>query len=323
MEHWTYHKRAVSSRHAAARRARQLALGLGDATLALALADGFRAIDQLLAAWVVWDGVADVRAMLAPEVNAELERVGTAISDILYESPDRLRLLEDVAVIGDAAMAYTDAAIGVTDDDGVQILYRALFTRPEQPELVDMREAREDLEFMAWQARRVRQTLAVGDAAKEPQEAEGSTKTDLRRDSPTRIFIGHGHSREWYALKDFLTMQLHLDVEHFEAESTAGVLTVDRLQQMLETCTFAFIVLTAEDEAGDGSMRARQNAVHEVGLFQGHLGFGRAIPVLEDGCAEFSNIAGLGQLRFGKGKIEDAYEGVRRALAKAGISTPG
>ena len=38
--------------------------------------------------------------------------------------------------------------------------------------------------------------------------------------------------------------------------------------------------------------------MHEAGLFQGRLGFTRAIIMLEEGCEEFSNIEGLGQIRF-------------------------
>jgi predicted nucleotide-binding protein len=38
------------------------------------------------------------------------------------------------------------------------------------------------------------------------------------------------------------------------------------------------------------------NVIHEAGLFQGRLGFERAIILLEDGCEEFSNIQGYGQI---------------------------
>ena len=38
------------------------------------------------------------------------------------------------------------------------------------------------------------------------------------------------------------------------------------------------------------------------------LGFNRAIVLLEDGCEEFSNITGLGQIRFPKGDITAKFE---------------
>jgi predicted nucleotide-binding protein len=91
---------------------------------------------------------------------------------------------------------------------------------------------------------------------------------------------------------------------------------------MLDAAALAFVVLTAEDEAKDGTMRARMNVVHEAGLFQGRLGFNRAIVLLEDGCEEFSNIQGLGQIRFPKGNIKASFEEIRQVLEREGILEP-
>jgi predicted nucleotide-binding protein len=52
---------------------------------------------------------------------------------------------------------------------------------------------------------------------------------------------------------------------------------------MLDDASFAFLVLTAEDERSDATTQARTNVIHEVGLFQGRLGFERAIVLLEEG----------------------------------------
>jgi hypothetical protein len=48
--------------------------------------------------------------------------------------------------------------------------------------------------------------------------------------------------------------------------------------------------MTAEDAHADNTSHARENVVHEAGLFQGRLRFERAIILLEQGCAQFSNI---------------------------------
>ena len=74
--------------------------------------------------------------------------------------------------------------------------------------------------------------------------------------------------------------------------------------------------MTGEDEQTDGKVRARENVVHEVGLFQGKLGFSRAIVLLEEGCEEFSNIHGLGQIRFPKGNIAAKFEDIRAVLER-------
>jgi hypothetical protein len=51
----------------------------------------------------------------------------------------------------------------------------------------------------------------------------------------------------------------------------------------------------------------------------GRLGFTKAIILLEDGCEEFSNIEGLGQIRFPMGNISASFEGVRRVLEREGM----
>jgi predicted nucleotide-binding protein len=76
--------------------------------------------------------------------------------------------------------------------------------------------------------------------------------------------------------------------------------------------------MTAEDEQKDGKMNARLNVVHEAGLFQGRLGFRKAIVLLEEGCEEFSNIHGLGQIRFPKGDIGARFEKIREVLEREG-----
>ncbi|TIU44179.1 MAG: hypothetical protein E5W31_01590, partial [Mesorhizobium sp.] len=85
------------------------------------------------------------------------------------------------------------------------------------------------------------------------------------------------------------------------------------------SAAIAFIILTAEDEMKDGKLQARMNVIHEVGLFQGRLGFTRALVMLEEGCEEFSNIQGLGQLRFPVGNITASFEDVRRLLEREGL----
>lgn len=135
----------------------------------------------------------------------------------------------------------------------------------------------------------------------------------------TNVFIGHGRSHAWRDLKDFLQDRLRLPWDEFNRVPVAGVTNIARLSEMLDAAAIAFLVMTAEDEMSDGAIRARMNVVHEAGLFQGRLGFSRAIVMLEEGCEEFSNIDGLGQIRFPKGNISAAFEEVRRVLEREGL----
>jgi predicted nucleotide-binding protein len=135
---------------------------------------------------------------------------------------------------------------------------------------------------------------------------------------PSSIFIGHGRSTAWLSLARFFE-KLKLPWDEFNRIPTPGIHTKQRLDQMLNNAAVAFLVATAEDQEKGGAKRARENVVHEIGLFQGRLGFERAIVMLEEGCNEFSNIHGITQIRFPKGKIENSFEQVAWVLRRERI----
>jgi predicted nucleotide-binding protein len=135
----------------------------------------------------------------------------------------------------------------------------------------------------------------------------------------TNIFIGHGQSPVWRDLKDFIQDRTKLPWDEFNRVPVAGITNIARLSEMLDAASVAFLVMTAEDEMVTGDFQPRLNVIHEAGLFQGRLGFTRAIVLLEDGCEQFSNIDGLGQIRFPKGNISAVFEEIRRVLEREGL----
>lgn len=148
---------------------------------------------------------------------------------------------------------------------------------------------------------------------------ENQVDKSFGRGGKGRVFIGHGRSQIWRELKDFLQDRLALEWEEFNREAVAGFTTFERISKMLNSSRFAFLIMTAEDEYADNTTHARQNVIHEVGLFQGKLGPNKAIILLEEGCSEFSNIVGLSQIRFPKGSISAAFEEIRRVLERERI----
>lgn len=85
---------------------------------------------------------------------------------------------------------------------------------------------------------------------------------------------------------------------------------------MLASSSFAVLVMTAEDETAEGAFRARQNVIHEIGLFQGRLGFSRAIVLVEDAVELFSNLQGVQQIRYSQGNSRETFGDVLATLRR-------
>lgn len=135
----------------------------------------------------------------------------------------------------------------------------------------------------------------------------GSGELLIRPKDPVRVFIGHGRSQEWKKLKDHLTDLHRVEVEAYEVASRSGFSIREVLDSMLENSSLAFLVMTAEDLQDDGSSRARQNVVHEAGLFQGRLGFQRAVILREEGVESLSNLDGIQYIEFSKDNIREVF----------------
>lgn len=139
-----------------------------------------------------------------------------------------------------------------------------------------------------------------------------SAEANLLPLTPPTVFLGHGGSVQWRIVDEYLA-QLGYSVEKYETLSRVGYTIKEVLEEMLSKSDIAILVMTAEDEQGDGSVRARQNVVHETGLFQGHLGFRRTIVLLEEGTSDYSNIAGLQEIRY-------PANGIRAALGDIAVT---
>jgi predicted nucleotide-binding protein len=126
-------------------------------------------------------------------------------------------------------------------------------------------------------------------------------------ESMVRIFIGHGRNLLWRDLKDHLQDKHDFEVITYETGARAGHEIRDVLEEMLNKSSFAILVFTGENEDLEGKLHARENVIHELGLFQGKLGSRKAIVLLEEGVEKFSNIDGVQYLSFQKDNIKETY----------------
>jgi hypothetical protein len=130
------------------------------------------------------------------------------------------------------------------------------------------------------------------------------------------IFIGHGQSTQWRDLKDHLHEKHNYPIEAYEIGARAGHAVRDILEKMLDKSSFAILVMTGEDKDEKGNLHARDNVIHELGLFQGKLGFSKAIVLLEEDTQEFSNIQGMQQIRYSKGNIKETFGEILATLKR-------
>ena len=148
-------------------------------------------------------------------------------------------------------------------------------------------------------------------------EAEANSKDPPQTSDPeVAIFVGHGRSEQWRKLSDHLRDQHGYTVNAYETGARAGHTIRDILEDMTSQSTFAVLVFTGEDEQADGQVRARQNVVHETGLFQGKLGFSKAIVLLEEGVEGLSNLAGIQYISFSKGNIRETFGDVLATIRR-------
>jgi len=162
----------------------------------------------------------------------------------------------------------------------------------------------------------------VGDRGHEAFEriardvARGSDAESEPQRCPSGVFIAHGSSPLWRTVRDHLRDDLGLDVHHFEEAPHDSSEITTALGGYLRRCGFAVCVLTNEDLTAGGSRRARQNVVHEAGLFQGRYGFERVALLVEDDCELPSNLGGLVKHTFDGHHVEHAFASLLRHLLR-------
>jgi predicted nucleotide-binding protein len=152
-----------------------------------------------------------------------------------------------------------------------------------------------------------------------PMSVEQSLTAGIPTQSkPKCVFIGHGRSQLWARVRMYFQDELGLATVTYESKSHTGESIVPVLEEMLDQATFAVLILTAEDETRGDTRRARQNVVHEAGLFQGRLGFKKAVLLIQDGVETFTNVDGLQHISFSGEAVEQTFYELQRVLKREG-----
>ena len=129
------------------------------------------------------------------------------------------------------------------------------------------------------------------------------------------VFISHGHADLLkYQLKDFVQEKLGRTALILSEQPNNGLTIVEKLEVASEKCNKAIILLSKDDEMADGSMRSRQNVVHEIGFFQGKYGRKNVILLCEEGVELFTNISGIVYIKYDRDHFSEIFEQLRSEL---------
>lgn len=140
----------------------------------------------------------------------------------------------------------------------------------------------------------------------------GENKLEVER--KRKIFISHGRSVEWYKVQAYIEKDLNIPSLELAQEPNLGRTVLQKLNEEAEKCSVAVIVMTGDDLAADGEIRARENVMHEIGFFQGKYGLSNVILLHEAGVNIPSNIHGLVYIGFPKDTIEATFGALMREL---------
>jgi len=134
------------------------------------------------------------------------------------------------------------------------------------------------------------------------------------------VFIAHGSNEVVrHKVKDFIAERCGLNPIILRELPSGGMTLIEKLEKYGRTADYAIMILTCDDVAADGEVRARQNVIQELGWFQGVLGRDRTAILLQSGVERPSNMTGIVYLKFTGNDVELIFEDLRKELEATGL----
>jgi hypothetical protein len=233
-------------------------------------------------------------------VSAFRSCAGEVISEFYPQIPLAEEEIEDATGAGDV---FAAGMLGIVGSDALQT---------ELGALLGMSLAKHKLRYVGTRGHAELSTVTQ-QFLRSRDEARRHGKV------PNGVFVAHGRDSQWLAIKDFVQAEFRRPVFTFESGVWLSKEVTEALREYLDKCGFAICVLTAEDLTHDGQRVARQNVIHELGLFQGRYGFDRVLLLLEDGCDFSLRSAEHQTITFPRNGIDKTFWRLRRMLEAKSI----
>jgi predicted nucleotide-binding protein len=132
-------------------------------------------------------------------------------------------------------------------------------------------------------------------------------------DVPFKVFLTHGRSELWRSVERFINKTLDMDTVVLK-EQYRGCTIVEKLEDEADDCDCAVIVMTPDDKMENGTLRSRQNVIHEIGYLQALYSRHRVVILKEDEVEFFSNNFGVEYIEFTGDAISATFHLLREAL---------
>jgi predicted nucleotide-binding protein len=141
-----------------------------------------------------------------------------------------------------------------------------------------------------------------------------------------QVAIMHGHSRDYLKVKDYI-IESGFSQRVLIEEYSADTIFENFRNLIWDDIHCVIVILTKDDEMLNGSMRARQNVVFELGYCFGafdslpnaasYKPSDALIILSEKGVEIFADIDGLTRIEYEPGLIESKKEFIVNCLAKS------
>ena len=148
-------------------------------------------------------------------------------------------------------------------------------------------------------------------------EVRAHSELEVPTHSPERerrIFISHGIPPDWREVQEFIEKDLSIPTLELAQEPNRGRTVLQKLDEESDRCSYAVVVMTGDDRVQDGTSRARENVMHEIGYFQGKFGLANVCLLHEEGVSIPSNIHGLVYIPFPRDMVRAAFGALGREL---------
>lgn len=129
------------------------------------------------------------------------------------------------------------------------------------------------------------------------------------------IFIGHGQNDCWKTIRDHLRDKHKYEIKFYESSDRSSGYIFENVAEMIKSSKISILVLSNDDILKNGTKRARQNVIHELGYSQAILGRENTLIIVEEGCDWPSNIQGIDLFPY-KDSIREINGDIVAALEK-------